>query len=132
MRKSITRAACLKKSVALAVIVLDSAAVIGVVGIGMPTALIIGKRVSGIRVPGCVRKIEAGLHSVSTGQPTQKVVEGTILHCDQHDVINPGLIGFWQGAGLREERTRRTDRNCSTGEGGCFLQKFSTTKIVPG
>ena len=80
-------------------------------------------------VASSIGETETALDSVCAGQPPKKVVEGAILHCDEHDVINARLMRLGQGGGLRENRTNWAQERTAASRNRS-IQEFSATEEV--
>ena len=88
-------------AVARAVVPLDAGPVVGVVGIRVRAALVVGRQ--RVRRVGCARRVdvrESRLFPVGAGQPAHDVVERPVLHHHDDDVVDP------RGAGLGQARRR--------------------------
>src|SRR5262249_61827008 len=80
-----------QESVHRAVVVRDPALVIGMGGIRVAAAGIVGRKgVSRMRDAVLVPVTESRLLTVRSRDPTEKVVETAIFHGDDHNVVDPG------------------------------------------
>ena len=96
---------------------LGAAAAPGVVGVRMPAPLPLGlaqrRRMAGVHRRAAVVRVQIGalLHRVGVGQPAEIVVEGAVLHHQDHEMVDRDVRRAGQPrcarllvGGLREEQ----------------------------
>jgi len=85
----------LAEAVELAPRVLDPAAGVGVVRVVEAAALVLGQVMGGVPDAVVVGIAQTGLPAVRAREPAQVVVEGPVLHAQEHDVLDPAGRGRW-------------------------------------
>src|SRR5437667_11843403 len=86
-------ATCAEKAVHQPMVVLDASAVVGMIWIRMRTTRVVTReRVSRVAHACAVHERQACLAAVRSGQPSEKMIETSILHGHHDDVFNTGIL----------------------------------------
>ena len=106
-----------KPAVTGSAVILDAPALVRMVGVGVATALEIGREgIGGVAGAGGIDVGESRLAPVGPGQPSQEVVERAVFHHHEHDVLDPRGLRIRQTRGRERGEHRDAGRAIDAGE----------------